>query len=129
MKPVNLAYIIDDDEVIIYLTNRLFSKEAFSNKVKTFTCAEAALFELQKAIQNNEEIPDVILFDINMPKMDGWMFIQEFEKLGCKIPTFVFTSSIDQNDKTKSYQYRAIKGFITKPLTKLSIEKIKRIIA
>lgn len=128
MQSVDLVYIIDDDDIIIYLTNKLLIRETFCNRIKTFTSAEAALVELRKALREKKDIPDIILFDINMPKMNGWMFIDEFEKLESDIPTFVFTSSIDTNDKQRSYQYKEIKGFITKPLTKISIEKIRRVL-
>lgn len=130
MKKVNLAYIIDDDEIIIYLTNKLIMNAEFCNQLETFTQAKSALERLKLALQTGENIPDVILFDLNMPEMSGWDFIDEFKKLdfGKEIPTFIFTSSIDPNDKQRSYQYEEIKDFITKPLTLQKLDKILRII-
>ncbi len=130
MKKVNLAYIIDDDEIIIYLTNKLIMNADFCNQLETFTEANKALERLKLALQTGENIPDVILFDLNMPEMNGWDFIDEFKKLdfGKEIPTFIFTSSIDPNDKQRSYQYEEIKDFITKPLTLQKLDKILRLI-
>lgn len=128
MNKINLAYIIDDDEIIIYLTDKLLKKVEFSEKVEKFTDAESALKVLKFALERGENIPDVILFDLNMPVMSGWDFIEEFKKLKSNIPCFVFTSSIDPADKKRSYAYTEIKDFITKPLTVQKLDKILRLL-
>lgn len=130
MKKVDLAYIIDDDEIIIYLTNKLIMKSDFCNAIETFTGAKDALARLEMAAKTGENIPDFILFDLNMPEMNGWEFIEAFRKInfGKEIPTFIFTSSIDPNDKQRSFQYTEIKDFITKPLTVQKLDKILRLI-
>lgn len=130
MKKIELAYIIDDDEIIIYLTNKLIMKSDFCQSIETFTGAESALERLTLAAQTGENIPDVILFDLNMPHMNGWEFIEAFKKInfGKEVPTFIFTSSIDPNDKQRSFQYTEIKDFITKPLTLQKLDKILRLI-
>ena len=130
MKKVDLAYIIDDDEIIIYLTNKLIMKSDFCNTIETFTGAKDALSRLEMAAKTGENIPDVILFDLNMPEMNGWEFIEAFKKINFEkeIPTFIFTSSIDPNDKQRSFQYSEIKDFITKPLTVQKLDKILRLI-
>jgi CheY-like chemotaxis protein len=130
MKKIDLAYIIDDDEIIIYLTDKILKKVEFCDRVEKFTDAQQAITQLKEAIQTGKDIPEVILFDLNMPNMDGWEFIEEFIKLPVKkpIPAFIFTSSIDPADKKKSYNYEVIKDFITKPLTVQKLDKILRII-
>jgi len=128
MNKVDLAYIIDDDEIIIYLTDKLLKKVDFAEKVETFFDAESALNTLKTAIQSGENIPDVILFDLNMPVMNGWDFIEEFQKLKQDIPCYVFTSSIDPSDKQRSFQYPEIRDFITKPLTVQKLDKILRLL-
>lgn len=130
MKKVDLAYIIDDDEIIIYLTDKLIKKGDFCERVSTFTDAATALETLKAAIKSGIDVPEVILFDLNMPNMNGWEFIEEFKKLKItqEIPTFVFTSSIDPNDKQRSFQYPEIRDFITKPLTIQKLDKILRLI-
>jgi CheY-like chemotaxis protein len=128
MKKIELAYIIDDDEITIYLTDKLLKKVDFSERVEKFTEASKALDAIKLALETGENTPDVILFDLNMPVMNGWEFIEEFHKLKSKIPTIIFTSSIDPSDKQKSYSYKEIKDFITKPLTVLKLDKILRIL-
>lgn len=128
MRKIKITYIIDDDEVIIYLSNKLMAQESFCEKTITFTNATQALDALKNALHLNQEVPELILFDLNMPGMDGWMFVEEFKKLNCNIPTFVFSSSIDPKDTKRATKYVEIKDFITKPLTKISLGKIKRLI-
>jgi len=131
MKKIDLAYIIDDDEIIIYLTGQLLKKEEFCKLTETFTDGLQAIQRLKKVLENEEQLPDVILFDLNMPVMDGWEFVDEYLKLmvNKEIPLFVFTSSINPADKDKSFSYSCIRGFIQKPLTKQKLDKILRIIS
>jgi CheY-like chemotaxis protein len=105
-------------------------KSDFCNRLETFTGAQSALERLQIASETGENIPDIILFDLNMPEMDGWEFIEAFKKINFEkdISTFIFTSSIDPNDKQRSFQYTDIKDFITKPLTRQKLDKILRLI-
>ena len=128
---ISSALIIDDDEIIIYLTGALIKKEEFCNRTETFTDGLQAIKRLKLAIETNVDLPQVILFDLNMPVMDGWEFVDEYMKLGIdkSIPLFVFTSSINPADKEKLFSYSSIKGFIQKPLTKQKLDKILRIIS
>lgn len=128
LKKLERVYIIDDDEVIIYLTNKLIASVDFCETVETFLEAEVALEKLKTCLETGNELPDAILFDLNMPVMNGWQFIEAFQKLhGAKnIPCFVFTTSIDAADKNKALKYKIIKDFITKPLTHQKLDKILR---
>ena len=80
-----------------------------------------------KTVMEKQAI-DVIFLDINMPGMNGWEFLDEFNNLThhvktrCKI--FMLTSSIDPSDIKKSQTYSTVKDFITKPLTKEKLEKL-----
>jgi CheY-like chemotaxis protein len=129
MKNINLAYIIDDDEITIYLTDNIMKKVNFCERVEKFTHGMDAINRLKFALEVNENIPDVLLFDLNMPGMDGWEFIEEFSKLPLskEIPAFIFTSSIDSEEIEKSKHYEHIKGVIIKPLNIQKINKILRL--
>ena len=129
MKNINLAYIIDDDEITIYLADNIMKKVDFCENVEKFTHGADALKRLKFALEQNENIPDVILFDLNMPGMDGWEFIEEFSKLELKkkIPAFIFTSSMDTEELSRSANYEAILGAVIKPLNVQKINKILRL--
>ncbi len=128
---VDLAYIIDDDEVILYLTRLLNKDLTFCKQMASFTSSEKALNSLKEAIDNNLQLPSLILIDLNMPVMNGWTFLDELSQLeaGKNIPVFIFSSSINQDDFNKAKMYPIVKDYIIKPLTVTKISKILRTIA
>lgn len=130
-QEVDLAYIIDDDEVILYLTKLLNKDVTFCKQMSSFTSSEHALESLRKAIDNQHQIPSLILIDLNMPVMNGWTFLDELSQLeiGKNIPVFIFSSSINQEDINRAKSYAIVKDYIIKPLTITKISKILRTIA
>jgi CheY-like chemotaxis protein len=130
MNTLELAYLIDDDNISNYLTGKILENVDFCERLEIFSDAQQALDALKTAIEKGEQVPDTILFDLNMPEMDGWGFIEHFTKLPMKkkIPTFIFTSSIDPADRERSENYEVILDFITKPLTSIKLDKILRLI-
>jgi CheY-like chemotaxis protein len=69
-----------------------------------------------------ENLPDIILLDLNMPKFSGWDFLRNFKNvyptLKKKIDIFILSSSIDPMDQKRSRDYPFVKGFFIKPLHK-----------
>lgn len=130
-QEVDLAYIIDDDEVILYLTKLLNKDAAFCRQMASFTSSENALDSLKSAIEQNLQLPSLILIDLNMPVMNGWAFLDELSKLeaGKNIPVFIFSSSINQDDINRAKTYSIVRDYIIKPLTVTKISKILRTIA
>ncbi len=128
MKKIGIAYLVDDDNISNYLTGKILENVEFCDRLEIFSDARQALEALKLALKTNENLPEAILFDLNMPDMDGWGFIESFTKLPVKnkIPTFIFTSSIDPADREKSEHLGVIKDFITKPLTVNKLDKILR---
>ncbi len=131
MKKIKTAYIIDDDEIIVYLTDKIIKEEQFCEKSETFNNGQLALGRIKEAIANKDELPEVMLIDINMPVMDGWELLDELVKLPLEkpIPLIIFTSSINPADREKAFTYASIKGYIQKPLTVHKLDKILRLIS
>ena len=126
---INNVYLIDDDPIVNVISKRTIEKAGFAKKICIHQDASSGFKELRKLSANNlEEFPEVIFLDINMPDMNGWEFLDEFNNFSdevkekCKI--FMLTSSIDPSDIKKSRSYTTVKDFITKPLTKEKLAKL-----
>lgn len=122
MSQFNNVFLIDDDGVFNFITARTIKNLTFAEKVTTFDNAQTAFQELQQLSRYKpEEFPDMIFLDLNMPKMNGWEFLNEYEKISdslvkkCKI--VILTSSIDGADIKYSKSYKAVTDFVSKPLT------------
>jgi response regulator RpfG family c-di-GMP phosphodiesterase len=66
-------------------------------------------------------MPYVIMIDVNMPVLDGWGFIDAFQKmdlnLSNKTKLFMVSSSIDPRDVKKAKEIQLIIKYIFKPIT------------
>ena len=126
MKKIDLAYIIDDDDILVMLVKMLIKQNPLYESSQEFFNGEDAMTHLQTIVANGEQLPDVILLDLNMPIMDGWQFLDAFVqlKLEKEIPVFIATSSIDPKDIEKSKQYKPVKGYIKKPVKKENLDHI-----
>lgn len=119
---MNDIFLIDDDSFFNYL-NKEVIKEVFPQKiVQAFDNAAEAIEVLENLAASSEQsFPKIILLDINMPIMDGWEFLDLFNKLPshiiekCKV--IMHTSSIDPRDIEKAKTYPIVSDFISKPLT------------
>jgi len=72
-------------------------------------------------------MPDIIFLDANMPKMNGWEFVEEYKKIasGKQKPVIIMlTTSLSPIDKERAAKVPEISGFETKPLSDQSFEKI-----
>jgi CheY-like chemotaxis protein len=128
---INKLCLVDDDSLFKFLTQRVIQDTQLVDRVEVFSNGLEAINFLNNAKKNPAELPDVILLDINMPVMDGWGFLEEYEKLlpqmdKKKITTYIVSSSNDPADIKRSKNFAEVKDFIIKPITKQKfIEMIK----
>ncbi|MEH6760287.1 MAG: response regulator [Maribacter arcticus] len=128
MKKVQVCCIIDDDPIFIYGTKRIIEKVDFCNKIIVYNNGQEAIDAIYELIKTKEQLPDVILLDINMPVMDGWEFLVEFKKLqnlfSKKIHIYIASSSVDPRDIERVKNYKEVSDYILKPITPDDLGKI-----
>lgn len=119
--------LVDDDEINNFISVKLIKKTLINTEIKTCLNGKFAIDELANIQEDKpDELPDYILLDINMPIINGWEFLEEYERLNIdpqgKTKIFIISSSVFNNDINKAKSYPLVKDFISKPL---SIDKIK----
>ena len=130
----NAVMLIDDNEIDNLITQRIIEASGICQHTFTHTGGKSAIEFLKNAEKIAQKIgyagamPDVIFLDIDMPLMDGFQFLDEFENMSetvknyCKI--VMLTSSINSKDIKKSKKYENVKEYINKPLTKDSLKAL-----
>ncbi|HTD99464.1 MAG TPA: response regulator [Mucilaginibacter sp.] len=113
--------ILIDDDVIYHRIAQVMLKEYGPvDEVVSSTDGKATLQYLIENRANNDNLPDYIFVDINMPVYNGWDFLNGYKKirksLQKAIRVYVVSSSIDPNDIKRSKRYAFVKSFIVKPL-------------
>jgi CheY-like chemotaxis protein len=130
VKVIDLVYIIEDDPITLVITELIVKQnKAFGNVQKYMNGQEA--YDALLALQRQEEVPDLILLDLNMPVMDGWEFLDAFSALQLpkEVCVCVLTSSIHPEDIEKSRRYKEVKGYFTKPLDGDALEKMTQLVS
>lgn len=132
MSNVNLL-IIEDSEADIFLLKRALKKSLLNFNTTEITDGERAL---QKVLNlrdvNQSDWPNIILLDINLPKVDGYEILKELkldDKMSC-IPVLIYSSSEVDENLLKAHKI-SLKYSIKKPRSlkeaSLIIKKIEDI--
>ena len=122
--------LVDDSEVDNFIHQKVMENAKFSKCTFIHTGTISAL-EFLKDIEKLEEppkglIPDFIFLDINMPMLDGFHFLEEFEKLSIKLKSSIkvvmLTASINENDIERTKGYSSVVKFLNKPLSEADLQ-------
>jgi CheY-like chemotaxis protein len=126
MKNLNIL-LIEDDMIEVMKLNRAVSSLKLEHKIIEANNGEEAL----RILQNKMDLPDIILLDLNMPKINGIEFLNILKKdeVLRYIPTIVLTTSSNQKDLLECYEI-GIAGYVLKPLRYEDyISKIEKLLA
>mgnify|MGYP000577902511 CR=1 FL=1 len=125
-KKLNIL-LIEDDMIEIMKLNRTVSSLKLNHNIVEANNGEDAL----KILEKKDELPDIILLDLNMPKINGIEFLSILKKDDVLkyIPTIILTTSSNQNDLLECYKI-GIAGYVLKPLKYEDyVSKIEKLLA
>jgi len=125
MKPLLHFFLIDDSAFDLFIYEKLLIKSGITDSVKTFNSARDALKHL---VSHADILPaSIILLDLQMPDMNGFEFIDEFDHLPAmlqeKIRIFMLSSTIDTRDIDKAKASQHIIDLLPKPLEIATLKK------
>jgi len=116
----SLVMLVDDNELDNFINQKLIESEHYAKKVLVYQSAVAALDFLKSKSSIPNELPEVIFLDIQMPGMDGFGFLDEFDKLNdtikqkCRI--IMLSTSESFKDLNRANQNKYVYKFLNKPL-------------
>ncbi len=127
-KSIELMCLVDDDEVCQYGFKRLVEHTNACDQMLTFKNGKEAINHIEENLTVKENIPDVILLDINMPIMDGWEFLKKMSLINLQLPKkviiYMVSSSVNPIDVNKAKTFPIVQDYIPKPLTVESMNQI-----
>lgn len=110
--------LVEDEAADVHLTKMAFKQSRLLiNVCDVGDGVEALAFLRREGNYHSAPWPDIILLDLNMPRMDGKTFLthlKQDEKLK-RIPVIVLTTSEAESDIVESYDL-GCSGFVTKPM-------------
>ncbi|MDQ3192978.1 MAG: response regulator [Bacteroidota bacterium] len=117
-KKLNCILLVDDNAADNYFHKIIIKEMNFTENIEVALDGEEALTFVKK---ENQIQPELIFLDINMPRMDGWDFLEAYRELSeeQKSDTIVImlTTSLNPEDEKKAEQFAEVVGFKIKPLT------------
>jgi len=117
-KKLNCILLIDDDLEDSFFHRIVIDKMNMTHSVQVAINGLEALKFLRDEAQPT---PELIFLDINMPKMNGWEFLEEYRHLDPKqkarITILMLTTSVNPADLERAKQIEDVTGYKTKPLS------------
>lgn len=124
MKKLERIILVDDDPFTNLYNEIILKQNNASENIIPFQKGKEAIEYLETKIDK----VDLILLDINMPIMNGWQFLEHYQKLDEKkratILVVMLTSSVNIADQKKAEKLQLVKKFINKPLNEEGVNEI-----
>lgn len=119
--PVTIA-LVDDDSIFQLTASRLLRAANQNTRILQFSNGDEALRYLQSNFDKSESLPDIIFLDVNMPYVDGWMFLDDYadlkKQLHKNILIYMVSSSIDPSDINRAKSNQVVKDYLIKPISR-----------
>ena len=133
MAAFKSVLLVDDSRATNFMHRELIREADFAERVDVALDGEAALEFLRSGGDSEYFPPSVIFLDINMPKMDGFEFLEACKTLPesrrVSLVIVMLTTSLDPGDRTRAMATGMVRDFHNKPLSIAALEEMKRLAA
>ena len=124
-KTLNIV-IIDDSTLDCYIAEQLFKHEGRFHTVTTFLQATEALPHISSL--HDEDVHTIIIVDIQMPVMNGFEFLEQFEQLPDEVTqactVYLIDSTVHHKDVLYATRFKSVRNFIAKPLHRAMLHEV-----
>ena len=118
-KKLNCILLVDDDPDDNFYHQIIINEMNIVNHIDIVINGIEAIAYLKK---ENQIPPEIIFLDLNMPKMNGWEFLEQYKHLNiaqkAKVLIVILTTSANPDHIKRAKEIQEVTGFETKPLTK-----------
>lgn len=121
-----LLLFIDDDVATNFYHKIIVNSSGVCEKHIFFEKAKDAL-DYFESIESNAQIPDIIFLDINMPRIDGWTFLNMFAEIQLnKQPRIVMlTTSLSTIERERANNHAQVYKLLHKSLTEENLYELR----
>lgn len=118
-KKLNCILLVDDDPDDNFYHQIIINEMNIVNHIDIVINGIEAIAYLKK---ENQIPPEIIFLDLNMPKMNGWEFLEQYKHLDiaqkAKVLIVILTTSANPDHIKRAKEIQDVTGYETKPLTK-----------
>jgi len=122
---IGTLMVIDDSKIDHRMVGRIVEKSGIVGQMLNFVWAEEALEYIRST---PPPAADAIILDINMPRMDGFEFLEaasdEFGEDFARVVVMMLTTSLDPRDVARAETFPVVREFCHKPLIEAHLKKI-----
>ncbi|HVW10120.1 MAG TPA: response regulator [Bryobacteraceae bacterium] len=110
--------LVEDNEADVYLVSMALREAGFPGEPSVFRDGEDAVASFRKAAASACDIPDLILLDLNLPRIDGKFIVEMLRgnRAFDHVPVMLLSSTISPADAAKTQEFRSCM-YTTKPST------------
>jgi len=119
--------IIDDDSVYKFVIRTLIRATSPAILTLELKDGQEAIEFFHQNMDELSQLPDIILLDINMPRLNGWQFLDQLRNSGIAFyrpSIYMVSSSTDEIDIATANSYQEVIRFISKPIRKEVLREI-----
>jgi CheY-like chemotaxis protein len=120
--------VIDDSDSDLYVAEHYLKKYFVAANVIPVESATEGLDYLMQNANSIEQLPSIIFLDIRMPVMNGFEFLDQYEKLPSSVHehciVIMLSSSADPRDHERIKNNPFVKKFINKPINKEKLQEL-----